>query len=135
MTDTFLLNDFYTIQSTNKTDDSTIVVTIKLNANHDIFKGHFEQMPVMPGVCQTQLIKELLQQELGKNLTLTVGNNIKFTGMIIPTQHPIFNVELKYTPTENQYVVDAQLFSETLSLPNLKEHLHKINYGNSNITQ
>ena len=112
MTDTFLLNDFYTIETSNKKDDSTLIATIKLNVNHDIFKGHFEQMPIMPGVCQTQLIKELLQQELGKNLTLTLGNNIKFTGMIIPTQHPIFNVELKYTSTENQYVVDAQLFFE-----------------------
>jgi len=112
MTDTFLLNDFYTVETSNKTDDSIITATIKLNANHDIFKGHFEQMPVMPGVCQTQLIKELLQEELGKNLTLTVGSNIKFTGMITPSQHPVFNVELKYTSTENQYVVDAQLFSE-----------------------
>jgi 3-hydroxyacyl-[acyl-carrier-protein] dehydratase len=112
MTDTFLLNDFYTVETSNKADDSTIAATIKLNANHDIFKGHFEQMPVMPGVCQTQLIKELLQEALGKNLTLTVGSNIKFTGMIIPTQHPVFNVELKYISTENQYVVDAQLFFE-----------------------
>lgn len=113
MTDTFLLNDFYTVETSNKTDDSTINATIKLNVNHDIFKGHFEQMPVMPGVCQTQLIKELLQEELGKNLRLTVGSNIKFTGMIIPTQHPVFNVELKYTVTENKYQVDAQLFFET----------------------
>lgn len=112
MTDTFLLNDFYTVETSNKTGNSTITATIKLNANHDIFKGHFEQMPVMPGVCQTQLIKELLQEELGKNLILTVGSNIKFTGMITPSQHPVFNVELKYTSTENQYVVDAQLFSE-----------------------
>lgn len=112
MTDTFLLNDFYTVETSNKTDDSTIAVTIKLNANHNIFKGHFEQMPVMPGVCQTQLIKELLQEELGKNLTLTTGSNIKFIGMIIPSQHPVFNVELKYILAENQYTVDAQLFFE-----------------------
>ena len=113
MTDTFLLNNFYTIEASTKKDDLTIAATIKLNANHAIFKGHFEQMPVVPGVCQTQLIKELLQEELGKNLTLTVGSNIKFTGMIIPTQHPTFNVELKYTSTENQYAVDAQLFLES----------------------
>lgn len=112
MTDTFLLNDFYAAETTTKKEDSTIVATIKLNVNHNIFKGHFEQMPVMPGVCQTQLIKELLQLEVDKNLTLTVGNNIKFTGMIIPTQHPVFQVELKYTAAENQYIVDAQLFFE-----------------------
>lgn len=113
MTDTFLLNDFYTVESKSKADDSTINAIIKLNVNHNIFKGHFEQMPVMPGVCQTQLIKELLQEELGKNLTLVVGNNIKFTGMIIPTQHPVFNVEIKYTLAENKYLVDAQLFFES----------------------
>ena len=113
MTDTFLLNDFYTVESKSKVDNSTLKASIKLNANHDIFKGHFEQMPVMPGVCQTQLIKELLQEELGKNLTLVLGNNIKFTGMIIPTQHPVFNVEVKYTLVENKIDVDAQLFFET----------------------
>jgi 3-hydroxyacyl-[acyl-carrier-protein] dehydratase len=120
MTDTFLLNDFYTIETSNKKDDSTIVATIKLNSEHDIFKGHFEQMPVVPGVCQTQLIKELLQLEIGKNLTLTVGNNIKFTGMIIPTQHPSFQIELKYTCAENKYTVDAQLFFETIIFTKFK---------------
>lgn len=112
MMNTFLLNDFYTIETSKKTDDSTIISTIKLNATHDIFKGHFEQMPVVPGVCQTQLIKELLQLEVNKNLTLTSGNNIKFTGMIVPTQHPVFEVKLKFTSIESQYVVDAQLFFE-----------------------
>ena len=113
MTNTFLLNDFYTLETSNKIDDSSIKATIKLNVHHDIFKGHFEQMHVVPGVCQTQIIKEVLQQELGQNLALTLGSNIKFTGMIIPTQHPSFELELKYTKTESQYVVDAQLFFET----------------------
>ncbi len=120
MIDTFLLNDFYTIESLNKKDDSTILASIKLNANHVIFKGHFEQMPVMPGVCQTQLIKELLQQEIGKNVTMTIGNNIKFTGMIVPTQHPVFQVELKCSIIEKQYVVDAQLFFENIIFTKFK---------------
>jgi 3-hydroxyacyl-[acyl-carrier-protein] dehydratase len=112
MTDTFLLNDFYTIASVQKPTDNKLMATIQLNAAHDIFKGHFEQMPVVPGVCQTQMIKEILQQEVGKNLTLTNGNNIKFTGMIIPTQNPNFQLELSYSATETQYTVDAQLFFE-----------------------
>jgi len=112
MIETFLLNNFYTLESLNKKDDSTLSASIKLNADHDIFKGHFEQMPVVPGVCQTQIIKEILQQEVGKNLRLSIGNNIKFTGMIVPAQHPIVQLELKYTSVENQYHVDAQLFFE-----------------------
>lgn len=69
-------------------------------------------MPVVPGVCQTQIIKELLQEETKKDLTLTNGNNIKFTGMIVPTQHPKVNIEITYKQEDNQYQVDAKLFFE-----------------------
>lgn len=113
MTDTFLLNDFYTIESSIKNEDSTTVTIIKLNTEHAIFKGHFEQMPVVPGVCQTQIIKEVLQKEIGKSLMLTVGNNIKFTGMIIPTEHELVHLKIKHTSVDDQYHVDAQLFFET----------------------
>jgi 3-hydroxyacyl-[acyl-carrier-protein] dehydratase len=112
MSNTFLLNDFYTITSLEKPADNKLKANIQLNTEHAIFKGHFEQMPVVPGVCQTQMIKEILQQQTKKNLTITIGTNIKFTGMIIPTNHPAFQLELNYTTHENQYVVDAQLFFE-----------------------
>ncbi len=109
---TFLLNDFYTVDLIEKPKENKLLANIQLNVEHPIFKGHFEQMPVVPGVCQTQIIKELLQQELNKNLVLTNGNNIKFTGMIIPNQNSKINVELTYIEVENKYVVDAKLFFE-----------------------
>lgn len=112
MTNTFLLNDFYTVDSIKKTETGGTLANIALNVAHDIFKGHFEQMPVVPGVCQTQIIKELLQQEIDQNLTLTIGSNIKFTGMIIPTTHPNIQVELNYMVSDGRYIVDAQLFFE-----------------------
>lgn len=112
MMNTFLLNDFYTVDSIEKQSLNSLLAKIQLNQSHPIFKGHFEQMPVVPGVCQTQIIKELLQQELNKDLVLTNGNNIKFTGMIIPTQNSNINVELTYIEIENKYVVDAKLFFE-----------------------
>lgn len=112
MSHTFLLNDFYTIDSFEKKEENSFSGQIRLNASHDIFKGHFEQMPVVPGVCQTQIIKELLQEELGLNLTMTKGDNIKFTGMIIPTQHPEFSIELKYKKDDFNYIVEASLFFE-----------------------
>lgn len=112
MSHTFLLNDFYTIDSFEKKEENAFSGQIKLNVNHNIFKGHFEQMPVVPGVCQTQIIKEVLQNELGLNLTMTKGDNIKFTGMIIPTQHPVFSIELKHKKDDLNYIVEASLFFE-----------------------
>jgi len=112
MSNTFLLNDFYTIASFEKKENNTLSVQIKLNSDHDIFKGHFEQMPVVPGVCQTQIIKEVLQKELDMDLLMSKGDNIKFTGMIIPTQTPTFLLDLKYKKDDTSYTVEASLFFE-----------------------
>lgn len=119
MTNTFLLNDFYKVASIERSETS-LTANIKLDADHAIFKGHFEQMPVVPGVCQTQIIKELLQEELGVDLVLTKGDNIKFTGMIIPTQHTNFQVELSYKKHEQGYVVEAKLFFESIIFTKFK---------------
>lgn len=111
MTNTFLLNDFYKVISMERSDAS-FLANIQLNVDHEIFKGHFEQMPVVPGVCQTQMVKELLQEETGVDLVLTKGDNIKFTGMIIPTQHQNIFVEIAYKKEEKAYVTEAKLFFE-----------------------
>ena len=114
MTNTFLLNDFYTIKTLSN-DAEKIQATVLLNSSHAIFKGHFEQMPVVPGVCQTQLIKELLQEVTKKQLQLWKATNVKYTGMIVPHEYPLINVEISYliNSETNNYQVDAKLFFET----------------------
>ena len=112
MIDTFLLNDFYTIENQTLLSDGKISATILFNANHPIFKGHFEQMPVVPGVCQTQLIKEILQEEIKKNLILSKGTNIKFMAMIVPQEHSQVFVEITYKKENDRYIADAKLYFE-----------------------
>lgn len=119
MIDTFLLNDFYSID-TEIAENSTVSATIILNEKHPIFKGHFEQMPVVPGVCQTQIIKELLQKNSNTNLTLTKGDNIKFLATIVPTQHKIIQLEIVYKLLENGYVVDAKFYYENTTFTKFK---------------
>ncbi len=113
MTTTFLLNDFYTIKSTQLIEDNKLTAEIVLNSEHPIFKGHFEQMPVVPGVCQTQIIKEILQLHFKKELMLQKGDNIKFLAMIIPTQIKNIFVEININNQLENYQVDAKLFSES----------------------
>jgi len=120
MTDTFLLNDFYTIENQTLLADGKISATILFNANHPIFKGHFEQMPVVPGVCQTQLIKEIFQEEIKKDLVLSKGINIKFTGMIVPQEHPKVFVEITYKSENEIYSIDAKLFFDTIVFTKFK---------------
>ena len=120
MNNTFLLNDFYTLESVTKTDPAKLTAEVILNAGHAIFKGHFEQMPIVPGVCQTQMIKELLQQELGSNLMMVKGSNIKFMGMIIPQQHPKITIEIDYSHAGNIYTAEAKIVHENTTFTKFK---------------
>jgi 3-hydroxyacyl-[acyl-carrier-protein] dehydratase len=120
MTTTFLLNDFYSIQSSQLTDGNKLVSEIILNKNHPIFNGHFEQMPVVPGVCQTQIIMELLQLHLKKSLMLQKGDNIKFLAMIIPTQVDKITVEISFKIESESISVDAKLWAETITFTKFK---------------
>ena len=120
MTTTFLLNDFYSIQSSQLTDGNKLVSEIILNKNHPIFNGHFEQMPVVPGVCQTQIIMEILQLHLKKSLMLQKGDNIKFLAMIIPTQVDKITVEISFKIESESISVDAKLWAETITFTKFK---------------
>lgn len=120
MTTTFLLNDFYTIKSSHLLGDNKLISEVVLNKNHPIFKGHFEQMPVVPGVCQTQIIMELMQLHLERSLMLHKGDNIKFLAMIIPTQIDKITVEISFKIESESINVDAKLYAETTTFTKFK---------------
>jgi 3-hydroxyacyl-[acyl-carrier-protein] dehydratase len=53
-----LINDFYSVKETQNVD-GMMNFTVRLNANHFIYAAHFPENPVTPGVCITQIAKEL----------------------------------------------------------------------------
>lgn len=115
----FLKDTFYSATNLTKTENSLKGLVI-INPEHDVFKGHFPQMPVVPGVCQVEIIKELLEDVIGKNTMMVSGDNIKFTGMILPDKHPVVNIEINFTNTDGIYNVDAKLFFEDITFTKYK---------------
>ena len=105
-----LRNDFYTVKEKNQISDKQISVVIELNQEHAIYSGHFPDQPIVPGVCQIQIIKELLEDLMGKKLKMITGDNIKFTGMIIPNLSPIVNIDVNYQIKDSEIVCDSKLF-------------------------
>lgn len=75
---------------------------IGLNAGHDIFKGHFPGNPVVPGVCQVEMIRELLGTGYKKDFILSVADNIKFLTMIVPSLYPQIEVKLEVKEKESE---------------------------------
>lgn len=83
-----LKNRFYTVESTNSESNAHKVV-VKIDAQHPIFKGHFPQQPVVPGVCTIQMVKECLSDLLGKSIRFTSIPSCKFISFIIPSDDPV----------------------------------------------
>lgn len=77
-----LKDELYII--TSRESESSIVFRIKLNPDSLIYKAHFPEMPVTPGVCIIQIAGELLSEALDSGLLLDSVKNAKFLNIINP---------------------------------------------------
>ena len=111
-----LIEGLYTLQSLEK-NEQEVNAKVKLHANHDVFKGHFPGNPIMPGVCMIQMIKELTEKIIDKELFLTVATNVKFMAKINPDENEIINLNLKISE-ENGIVKVKNItsYDETIAL-------------------
>lgn len=105
-----LLQNFYseTSSSFSETNQENFSCEISLNPAHPVYKGHFEQVPVAPGVCLIQVIKEILMRKFQTNLILTNGDNIKFLNMINPNETPNFTLTFSVKKEEMIFNVSAE---------------------------
>lgn len=88
-----LLNDFFYITSSS-TEEAAGTYGISINPNHTIFKAHFPGNPIMPGVCQLDIVEEVMSERMGTPLHVSHIANIKYMGLLTPTNDPTFSVEL-----------------------------------------
>lgn len=111
-----LLEGLYTVEDFQH-DGQGVTAAIKLNKNHDIFKGHFPGNPVMPGVCMLQIIKELTEQATAKSLFLSVSSNIKFMAIINPEVNSDLVLKIFITEIEDVIKIkNISSFEETVAL-------------------
>jgi 3-hydroxyacyl-[acyl-carrier-protein] dehydratase len=109
-----LLNDFFTI---NKKESSAAEIWAELviNAKHKIFEGHFPGQPVVPGVCMMQMIKEILEEVLGKETNLVKAADMKFLAVLNPQENNLVHASIKYTADESGAInITASIFKDEL---------------------
>src|SRR4051812_43490727 len=95
-----LLNNFYFIRSCENTgsDPEKYTLQIELNEKHPIFDGHFPGMPVTPGVCLVQMVKESAGVILKKKLMMSHADNIKFMAIVNPMQNKQLMIDISLKP-------------------------------------
>lgn len=113
-----LLKDFYKVISLENTAENKHLVVIQVNAEHEVFKGHFPGNPIMPGVCMMQIIKELTEQITASSLFMQSLTNVKFMALINPFSNPELRLELDIlvTDTDLVKVKNVTYFDDTLAL-------------------
>lgn len=113
-----LLKDFYTVEKLENVSEGKYNAVVKLNNQHDIFKGHFPGNPVTPGVCMMQIIKELSQEIVGSSLFMISSSNVKFMALINPDVHPVLKLELEISGDFDAEikVKNTTFFDETVAL-------------------
>ncbi|MFV0194730.1 3-hydroxyacyl-ACP dehydratase [Empedobacter falsenii] len=108
-----LIPNLYTIKNSEKIDDVNFKVQIELNPNHEVFEGHFPNNPITPGVCMMQIIKEITEGFVAKNLFLSKVSNVKFMATINPFVNPILELNLNIVCENDEVKVKNTSFFET----------------------
>lgn len=98
-----LLDNFYTIHRIDKADPDW-KVTIELNPDHAIYKGHFPEQPIVPGVCMLQMIKESAEEIVGSPLQFSQITSCKFLSAIDPTVTCTLELSIKWEETEENII-------------------------------
>ncbi|MDB4901329.1 MAG: 3-hydroxyacyl-ACP dehydratase [Mucilaginibacter sp.] len=110
-----LQNDFFTFTEL-QTEGNIVKTNIELNASHPIFKGHFPDQPVLPGVCMLQMVKEIVEVYINKETKLVKASDLKFLSFIFPDQNKLIQMELKLN-IENEWIkADARLLDNAIVL-------------------
>ena len=81
-----LLNDFFRIDEVVSGDCPTFSLT--LNGEHEIFKAHFPGSPIVPGVCQVQMLLEAMGEWEHGKLSLRRIKNVKYLSVMTPMDTP-----------------------------------------------
>ena len=110
-----LLGSFFTMTD-NVILDGSVSATIAVDAGNEIFKGHFPDMPVVPGVCMMQIIREMMETVIEKKLQLHTAAQVKFLAPINPVEIPRFLAAISYIINEaNEVNVQARFYNDKLT--------------------
>jgi 3-hydroxyacyl-[acyl-carrier-protein] dehydratase len=100
------LNDFYTYQIIESVPGA-IKARVTIDVYHPLYKGHFPQQPVTPGVVLVEIIRGVISSVLDKKLMLQSAKEIKFLAAIVPTQVSQIDLNIDYYESEGKITANC----------------------------
>ena len=111
-----LQDNLYTILSQQE-EEGHPAFCVRIHPEWPIYNAHFPGHPITPGVCIVQMVQELLQTFLHRELCLRKAKNVKYLAIISPEE--VSDLTITFLKIEKQpdgsLKVQAQVSgSETL---------------------
>jgi len=98
--------------------------TLELNPDCEVYKGHFPEKPISPGVCNINMIKSCTEKVVEKNLFLNNLKQCRLTALVTPLEHPILELSISTKPIdEDNFKVEAKLFKDDITFMELKAEM------------
>ncbi len=101
-----LVDDLYTTRAIRITPKG-FDADISFDETHEIYKAHFPENPITPGVCMLEVCKQLIEQYTACTLFMKTVKNIKFLQVIVPNREQFVTFVVHCSQTDNE--VSAQV--------------------------
>lgn len=98
-----------TSENTNGQHISTI---LQIDPEHPLFKGHFPNNPIVPGVVLLQMLKEQAERFSGNQLQMFKASNVKFVSAISPEEENKIRLETDFMDTNGLLTGSSKIFSK-----------------------
>lgn len=109
--------EIFTIRRVDS-NDNKFTYKAEVNENSHIFKGHFEDMAVVPGVCTMTMLKQCVADALQvENVKFISIKEVKFLAMVLPDKHKSLDVNLELKGDNN---IVAEVMHEQTKVMKLK---------------
>lgn len=94
---------------------------VRLNPEHGIFRGHFPDNPVLPGICSLMIIRDCASLMATRSLEYASVKESKFLSVITPDT-PL-SIRLKLSKDNDHYPLDAIISCGETTMFKLKASL------------
>ncbi len=119
-----LKDNFFNIKE-SRFQGENLEYIIHFNPEHFIYKAHFPDNPVTPGVCIIQTVQELAMEYVQQNLMLKRVSKARFTNVINPDKHTDVKIAISITENDiNHYQLNANVYNENLNFAKLALELY-----------
>ncbi len=102
-------------------EEGTLLYEAGIVEDHPIFKGHFPNNPIVPGVCTMEMIKECISNEFSCKAMYVSVKECKFLSALIPTKDKLLGVTLHIAPqVDNCLNMSGEVVSGDLKIMKIK---------------